>query len=63
MSHKKPRKFEFVKCWTAKEDTIVVVIPKKIREDLAIRSGDRFFVTYNEEKHLIFKKMDESYFV
>ena len=52
-----PQRFEFVKCWTLHDATLGLTIPKSIREVLGIKSGDRFFVTYNKDNHLIFKKL------
>lgn len=50
---------EIVKCWeNRKNGTVVVVIPKNIREKLGIESGDRFFMTYDKDNRLILKKVD-----
>jgi len=52
---------EFVKCWqTRKEGVVVVVIPKNIRKELGIDSGDRFLITYDKKQRLILKKVDQS---
>ncbi|MCE9652663.1 MAG: hypothetical protein K8Q89_06365 [Nitrosarchaeum sp.] len=47
-----------VKCWEVKKGTVVVVIPKKIRDQLKLKTGTKFHVNCNSKNQLIFKILD-----
>lgn len=52
---------EFVKCWTSnKKGTVIIVIPKTIRDELGIQANDRFLMTYDKQKRIILKKVDQT---
>ncbi len=51
---------EFVKCWTQNtRGAVIVVIPKSIRDETGIKSGDRFLITSDKQKRLILTKVEE----
>lgn len=54
------RNTDLVKCYQLRKDgyTVVVVIPKIIRNELGIIAGDKFLVSYDEQKRMIFQKVD-----
>lgn len=41
--------------------TLRVLIPKEIRDELGIKSGDSLFVTYDKQKRLIYKKVESDF--
>lgn len=53
---------EVVKCWQQnnKCGTVIVVIPKTIRDALGIKPDDRFLMTYDKKRRIILKKVDET---
>lgn len=52
---------EIVKCWqTRKGGAVVVVLPKTIRDELGIQPNDRFLMSYDKNKRLVLKKVDQS---
>lgn len=52
---------EFVKCWQQNnKGTVIVVIPKTIRDELGINPNDRFLMTYDKKKRIILKKVDQA---
>ena len=52
---------EFVKCWQQNnKGTVIVVIPKTIRDELGINANDRFLMTYDKQQRIILKKVDQT---
>ncbi|EGG41437.1 Hypothetical protein Nlim_1729 [Candidatus Nitrosarchaeum limnium SFB1] len=47
-----------VKCWEVKKGTVVVVIPKKIRDQLKLKAGTKFHVIFNSKNQLIFQILE-----
>jgi len=48
-----------VKCWKGADDTILIVIPKTARENLAIKPGDKFLVKYEtKEKKITYELLE-----
>lgn len=52
---------EFVKCWTQNsKGTVIMVLPKTVRDELGIKPNDRFLMTTDKKgDRIILKKVDE----
>jgi len=50
---------DVVKCWqTRKNGPMIVVIPKKIRDELNLEFGTRLLVTHDSDKKIIFEILE-----
>jgi bifunctional DNA-binding transcriptional regulator/antitoxin component of YhaV-PrlF toxin-antitoxin module len=51
---------EIVKCWqTRKGGAVVIVLPKKIRDELKINPQDLFIISPDKNGNLILKKVKD----
>lgn len=46
-------------CWQVTHKSIAVLIPQQFVEKMKIKSGDMFYVSCDEKKNLVFRKIDE----
>lgn len=53
-----PRYTDIIKCYHARGNgPLVVVIPIQIRQELKIHAGDRFLVSFDKQKRLVFQRI------